>query len=163
MWGHPERRHMEAETRRWVELAALQLALVVVAAHLYAGLVDLVDRLRYGFHGDPFPLLLVLSSAAVIGGVAYVGLGGRREPVYALGIALMLVHFFGFWAYHQVGHLPAMPWVDAAAEPHGRGPVETLVLHLGEDPVALVAKLGELALAGVLGLLLVDLRRGGDA
>jgi len=150
---------MDAETRSWVELGALQLAAVVVAAHFYAGLVQLTKQLRYGFHGDPFPALLVLSSAAVIAGIVYVALGGRRGPVYALGIALMLVHFVGFWAYHQAGHLPAMPWIDAEAEHHGYGPFETLYLHLTTDPVALVSKLGELALAGVLGVLLREERR----
>lgn len=145
---------MDAETRGWVELGALQLAAVVVAAHLYAGLAQLVRQLRYGFYGDPFPALLVLSSAAVISGIVYVGVGGRRRPIYALGIALMLVHFLGYWAYHQAGHLPALPWVDAEVRHHGMGPFQTLYAHLSNDPVALVSKLGELALAGVLGVLL---------
>src|SRR6056297_375695 len=148
---------MNEETRSWVELLALQLAGLVVATHVYWGLDRFTEQLRYGVYVDPRPLLFVLSSAAIIAGVAYVALGGRRKPVYALGIALMLVYVFGYWGWHLMGHLPALPWVEDQAHPHpGWGPVETLYRHLADDSVALVSKLAETALAIVLGVLWLD-------
>ena len=151
---------MNEETRSWVELLALQLAGLVVATHVYWGLDRFTEQLRYGVYVDPRPLLFVLSSAAIIAGIAYVALGGRRKPVYALGIVLMFVYVFGYWGWHLMGHLPALPWVDNQAHPHpGWGPVETLFRHLGEDDVALVSKLAELALAIVLGVLWIEERK----
>jgi|GEM_PF-1413794 len=155
---------MNEETRRWVDLAALQLAGLVVAVHLAWGLDRLAGQLRHGVYVDPRPLAFVLSSMAVIAGVAYVALGGRRVPVYALGIALMLVYVFGYWAWHLVGHVPAMPWVETQTDPHpGWGPVETLVRHLAADPLALFSKVVELGLALVLGVLWYGERGGGRA
>lgn len=151
---------MNAETRRWVELAALQLAGLVVAVHLYWGLGRFVERLRFGVFVDPRPVLFVVSSMAIIAGVAYVAVGGHRRPVYALGIALMLTYILGYWAWHLIGHVPAMPWVDSQPHPHpGWGPVETLVYHLAEDPLALFSKTVEALLAVVLGVLWDDERR----
>jgi|AntRauTorcE11898_2_1112593.scaffolds.fasta_scaffold16157_2 uncharacterized membrane protein YphA (DoxX/SURF4 family) len=155
-----EARAMNEETRSWVELLALQLAGLVVATHVYWGLDRFTEQLRYGVYVDPRPFLFVLSSAAIIAGAAYVALGGRRKPVYALGILLMLVYIFGYWGWHLMGHLPALPWVDNQAHPHpGWGPVETLFRHLEHDDVALLSKLAEAALAIVLGVLWWDLHR----
>jgi hypothetical protein len=148
---------MNAETRSWVELLALQLAGLVVATHVYWGLDRFAEQLRYGVYVDPRPVLFVLSSAAIIAGVAYAALGGRREPVYALGIGLMLLYVFGYWGWHLMGHLPALPWVDSQSHPHpGWGPVETLVRHLASDSLALVSKLVEATLAIVLAVLWID-------
>jgi len=142
---------MNEETRSWVELLALQLAGLVVATHVYWGLDRFTEQLRYGVYVDPRPLLFVVSSAAIIAGVAYVALGGRRTPVYVLGIVLMLVYIFGYWGWHLMGHLPALPWVENQPHPHPEwGPVETLFQHLGEDDLALVSKIVEAALAIVL-------------
>lgn len=148
---------MNAENRRTVELLALQLAGLVVAIHLSWGLSRLAGQLRHGVYIDPRPGTFVLSAAAIIAGVAYVALGGRRRPVYLLGIALMLTYMLGYWAWHLIGHVPAMPWVETQTDPHPEwGPVETLVRHLAADPIALVSKLVEGALAIVLGVLYVE-------
>ncbi|AGN01655.1 hypothetical protein L593_08550 [Salinarchaeum sp. Harcht-Bsk1] len=154
---------MHEETRSWVELLALQLAGLVVATHLYWGLDRFAEQLRYGVYVDPRPVLFVLSSAAIIAGAAYVALGGRRKPVYALGIALMLVYLFGYWGWHLMGHLPALPWVDDQSHPHpGWGPFETLYRHLAADHLALVSKLAEATLALVLGALWLDERTAAE-
>ncbi|GAB3691039.1 hypothetical protein GCM10028857_28010 [Salinarchaeum chitinilyticum] len=154
---------MNAETRSWVELLALQLAGLVVATHVYWGLDRFTEQLRYSVYVDPRPFLFVLSSAAIIAGVAYVALGGRRKPVYLLGIALMVVYVLGYWGWHLMGHLPALPWVENQSHPHPEwGPFETLYRHLAEDALALVSKIAEVALAIVLAVLWLD-RRGSEA
>lgn len=97
---------------------------------------------------DPRPVLFVLSGFALITGVKLVILGLPRRPIYALGISLMLTYLVGYFAWHLTGHGGFLP----GREPlyHGLHPVEAVIAHLAEYPLARVAKLAELALLLVL-------------
>lgn len=155
---------MNRETRLWFEIGALQLAAVVVATHLYVGLPRLVRQPAYGTFTDPRPALFVLSATAIIAGAIYVVLGGRRVPTYALGILLLTGYVVGYVWWHLTGHVGGLPWVEAQpTRYHDVGAVETIVYHLRSDPVELVSKAAETALAIVLAVLLVDARRSSDA
>lgn len=152
---------MTEETRRWLEIGALQLAVIVAATHLYWGLPRLLRQPGYSTTVDPRPLVFVLAALVIGAGAIYVALGGRRAPVYALGIALLATLVAGYVWWHLAGHEGALPWVEAQAHHthDDTGPVETIVDHLLHDRLELVSKAAETALAAVLAALLYAERR----
>lgn len=100
---------------------------------------------------DPRPLAFVLSGFAIIVGVGIAAIGRRRKLIYLLGILLMVAYLVGYFAWHLTGHGGFLP----VREPiyHGMHPVEAVVSHLVEYPLARVSKIAEAALLIVLVIL----------
>lgn len=136
---------MSVTPRRGLELAALQLAGVVAAIHLWWGLERFVERyLLYGYFSDPRPLVFVLTSMGIIAGVVYVVLGGRRKPVYLAGIGLFLAYLSGYFWWHLTGHGGALPGMDGHSHYHGNNVLlDMITQHAREYPVIMASKAAE--------------------
>jgi hypothetical protein len=147
---------MAATLRRGLELLALQLAGVIAAVHLWWGLERFVERyLIYGYLRDPRPLIFVVTTMAIIAGVAYVTLGGRRKPVYLAGIGLLLAYLSGYFWWHLTGHGGALPGMDGHSHYHGDNILlDLIVQHAREEPVVMASKAAEAAGIVVLSALL---------
>lgn len=98
--------------------------------------------------GDPRPLLFVVSGLAIIAATMLFAWGAPRKPLYAGGIALMVVYVGGYVAWHLSGHGGFLP----GREPiyHDVTPVEAVVDHLLTYPIARLAVITETLLAVVL-------------
>ncbi|WP_265110034.1 hypothetical protein [Halosolutus halophilus] len=97
---------------------------------------------------DPRPIAFVLSAFAILLGIKLVIADTARKPVYALGMVLIATYFVGYFAWHLSGHGGFLP----GREPlyHGLHPVEAVVSHLVNYPLAALSKLAEAALFIVL-------------
>lgn len=154
--GTPLRRLVgERLTEPRLRYLAAGLAYVVAAIHLFhprRGFPRLATVLTTGdaslLLSDPRPLAFVLSGFAILAGVSVVHLGVRRRPVYAIGIGLVSLYLVGYVGWHLSGHGGVLP----GREPHFHGmhPVEAVMSHLVEYPLARAAKLAELGLLVVL-------------
>lgn len=134
------------------------LAYLVAGIHLFhpkRGFPRLITLLPTGdaslFVYDPRPLAFVLSALAVLLGIKLVILDIERKRVYALGMSLMATYFVGYFAWHLSGHGGFLP----VREPlyHGLHPVEAVISHLVDYPMAALSKLAEAALFVVLVIL----------
>lgn len=134
------------------------LAYLVAGIHLFhpmRGFPRLVGVLNSGDSSllvhDPRPVAFVLSGVAVLLGVKLVLLDVERKRIYAVGMALMATYLVGYFAWHLSGHGGFLP----TREPlyHGLQPIESVVAHLAEYPLARLSKVAELALFAVLLLL----------
>jgi len=140
-------------TRAGLRYAAGALAIAVAAIHILWGFPRLVLQLQIGAVPDPRPAVFVLSGALIFLGIAQVLDGRDPQPIYLAGIGLMLAYILGYVAWHTVlGHGGFWPW---GPEPitHDMPAHLVVVDHLLEDRLALVSKLLELALAGLLAVL----------
>lgn len=132
------------------------LAFFVAGIHAFqpqVGFPRLVQHVLLGTFYDPRPLAFTLSALAIVAGVLLVFNGIARRRIYLLGIGLMLTYLLGYVLWHTaLDHGAFWPHIPS----HGHtdeGVIETVVLHLGQEPVALVSKIAELLLAGVLAVL----------
>lgn len=100
---------------------------------------------------DPRPVLFVVSGLAIIAGALLVVWGFPRKPIYALGMALMATYLIGFFAWHLTSHGGFLP----GREPlyHGLSPIENVIAHLRDYPIARVSKLIETILFALLAFL----------
>lgn len=96
----------------------------------------------------PRPVAFVASGFAIIVGVTLAIYGYRRRLLYVLGIVLMLTYIVGYFAWHFSGHGGFLPGRQPLY--HGMAPLEAVVTHLSTSPRALVSKLAELGLLGLL-------------
>lgn len=146
-------------TDHQLEYGAAVLAYLVALIHLFhpthgfGRLVLLLSVNPALLLSDPRPVAFVLSGLALVLGVPLLFLGNRKRPLYAAGLALVAAYLVGYFAWHLSGHGGFLP----GREPlyHGMTPVQAVASHLGTDPWAAAAVVTELALAGVL-LILVD-------
>lgn len=131
------------------------LAYIVSGIHLFhpqRGFPRLIALLTTGNASllgyDPRPVAFVLSGLGIFVGIKLVLLDVQRKRVYGLGVALMATYLVGYFVWHLSGHGGFLP----GREPlyHGVGPVEAVVEHLAEYPLARVSKIAEAALIGVL-------------
>lgn len=140
---------------------AAGLAYVVSALYLFHPHLGVPGLLVYLNVGTPFidprPVLFVGSGVALVGGVKLALFGVRRRPIYVLGILLLVGHLFGYGWWHLGGHGSALPGI--AGYGHGHT-LSSLVVHLAEDRWALMTKLFELLLVGVLAVLFFRERHG---
>lgn len=142
-------------TDRQLRYLGAALAFVVAGIHMfhpkrgYPRLVLLVtsDNLSL-LAGDPRPLVFVLSGLAIVAAVLLVLWGFPRKPIYVAGIGLMLAYILGYFAWHLSGHGGFLP----GREPlyHGQTPLEAVIGHLREYPIARWSKITELLLLVVL-------------
>lgn len=97
---------------------------------------------------DPRPAAFVLSGLAVLLGVKLVLLDVELERVYALGMAMVALYFVGYFAWHLSGHGGFLP----GREPlyHGLHPVDAVLAHLADYPLARLSKVAEGTLFAVL-------------
>jgi len=133
--------------------AAGALAVVVAAIHIFWGFPRLVTQIQVGAIPDPRPAAFVLSGALIFIGIAQILDGRDPKPIYLAGIGLMLAYIIGYVAWHTVlGHGGFWP---GGREPltHDQPAYVVVVGHLLEDPLALVSKITELLLAGLLAVL----------
>jgi len=140
------------------------LALAVAGIHLYWGFPRLITQLDVGAVPDPRPIAFVLSSVAIILGIAQILDGRNPKPIYLAGIALMFAYIGGYVAWHTVlGHGGFWPWMpELEQHTHDEGLIDLVIGHLAEDPLALASKLLELSLAIVLGVLYRGEKTAGD-
>lgn len=100
---------------------------------------------------DPRPVAFVASGTALLVGLSLSRNALDRRPYYLAGILLAFTYVVGFFAWHFTGHGGFLP----GREPflHGLSPVENVVVHLTRDVWAALAKLTEVTLIVVLGVL----------
>lgn len=152
---------------RWTnrfEQALLPLALVVAGIHLYWGIPRFTNYVAVGVMPDPRPVLFVLSGHAILGAITLVVLGVvDKRWTYLPGMALMAAHLVGYAAWHTVfSHGVAHSTETTShvhAVPHDQAVISVVLEHLVNSPMALVSKLAELALLGLLLWLYLDGRR----
>ena len=143
---------------RHLRYVGATLAVVVAGVHLFhgqRGLPRLVELLATDNAAllvtDPRPLLFVLSSVAILGGVFALSWGVPRKPVYLGGIVLMVTYIVGYFAWHMTDHGGFLP--RRLPHYHGLGPVEAVVRHLELYPIARVSKVAETLLLVLLAVL----------
>ena len=163
---------MSESATRYLRLLGIQLALIVAAVHLYWGLPKLYIYARAGLVPDPRPPLFAASGLLILVGFVALYYGAPKRPIYGLGILLSLGYFFGFVLWHLGGHGAFIPGVEGFGHVHGN-PISNVLAHLVGDPVgctraadgpictpgdplALISKPAELALAAILSYLLYD-------
>lgn len=145
-------------TDKQLRLLGAALAFVVAGIHLFhpkrgfprlvvLAATDNLDLLL----GDPRPFLFVISGLAIIFGVLLVLWDFPEKPIYVLGILLMLTYIVGYFTWHLSGHGGFLP----GREPlyHGLSPIEAVIAHLQDYPIARWSKLTELLLLATLVLL----------
>lgn len=152
---------LDDPSRRVVEDAgyiAAPLAILVAGIHLThpkLGLPRLVVVLGTGdlslLVSHPRPLAFVVSGLAILVGIVLAAMGYRRKLLYGLGIALVTTYLVGYFAWHFSGHGGFLP----GREPlyHGLSPLAAVIDHLSTDSRAVLSKLAEIVLLGVLVLL----------
>lgn len=134
------------------------LAIVVAGVHLLhpdLGAPRLLIYLQVGTLFDPRPLIFTVAAFLIVFGIVLVYHGLFVRQIYLLGIVLMVILLIGYVAWHTVldhgGFWPHLP----AHGHHDTGFFETVWIHLRGDTIAMVSKVHELALLGVLILLYV--------
>jgi hypothetical protein len=122
-------------------------------AHPSHGLPRLVRYVQLGALYDPRPLAFTLSGVAVIAGLTLAYAGADRKPLCLLGIGLMLVYLLGYGSWHAfLGHGAFWPGIESTGHAD-ETVVESVALHLLNDAYAMVSKLAEAALVGLLAVL----------
>lgn len=134
------------------------LAYLVAGIHLFHpqhGFPRFVTILATGdpslFVYDPRPVAFVLSALAILVGIKLAATNVARKYVYAFGMLLVATYFVGYFAWHLTGHGGFLPGRKPLY--HGLHPVEAVVSHLVNSPLAALAKLAEASLFVVLALL----------
>lgn len=142
-------------TDKQLRYLGASLAFVVAAIHLYhprRGFPRLVTLAATGNLGllrtDPRPVLFVLSGLGIVLGILLVLWEYPRRPIYLAGMVLVLAYLIGYFAWHLTGHGGFLPMRKPVY--HGLSPVEAVVSHLREDPIARLSKITELLLLVVL-------------
>ena len=133
--------------------AAGALAVAVAAIHILWGFPRLVTQLQAGVIPDPRPAVFVLSGALIFVGIAQIMDGRDPKPIYLAGIGLMFAYIGGYVAWHTVlAHGGFWPW---GPEPITYDePVYVVIpAHLRVETLALVSKVAELLLIGLLAVL----------
>lgn len=132
------------------------LALVVAAIHLFhpqLGFPRLVQQIHLGTLYDPRPLAFTISGLAIIVGILLVLNGIATRRVYLLGMALMLTYLVGYIGWHTVlDHGAFWPHIEAYGHSN-QGTLETIALHLLNEPRAFASKAAEMVLFVLLGVL----------
>lgn len=100
---------------------------------------------------DPRPVAFVLSALAILLGIKLVVADIAVSRVYVLGMVLVAIYFLGYFAWHLSGHGGFLPGRESLY--HGLHPVEAVISHLVNYPLAALAKLAEAALFIVLVIL----------
>ncbi len=140
-------------SRAGLRYAAGGLAVAIAAIHIFWGFPRVVTQIQAGVVADPRPAAFVLSGALIFLGIAQILDGRNPKPIYLAGIGLMITYIGGYVAWHTVlGHGGFWPW---GPEPitHDMPAHMVVIDHLLADPLALVSKLAELLLAGLLAVL----------
>jgi len=134
------------------------LAYLVAGIHLFHpqyGFLRLARLLSTGNPSllvyDPRPMAFVLSALAILLGIKLAIADVRRNAVYLVGLVLTATYFVGYFAWHLTGHGGFLP--GRAPLYHGMHPIEAVVSHLANYPLAAAAKLAEAALFVVLAVL----------
>lgn len=145
-------------TDRQLRYLGAALAFIVAGIHMFhprRGFPRLVALLLTDNEslliGDPRPLVFVISGLAIIVGVLLVLWGFPRKPIYALGMVLMLTYIVGYFAWHLSGHGGFLPMREPIY--HGLSPIEAVIEHIQEYPIARWSKIAEALLFAVLALL----------
>lgn len=150
---------MTAATRstRRLEYVAAGLAYVVAIVHLFHPTSGAPALVAYTAAGtpliDPRPVAFVLSGVAIIAGANLILLGFPRKPIYALGMALMVVYIGGYFGWHALGHGAWWGGLDHGWYGHTITEILLGPYHVRDDRIALLSKVAELALFCVLALL----------
>lgn len=144
-------------TRHYQYLGGV-LAFVVAAVHLThpdRGLPRLLLLVRTDnlvlLSSDPRPLLFVLSGLAIVGVLALVPFGLPPKPIYVLGMALVATYLVGYFGWHLTGHGGFLP--GRFPHYHGLSPIEAVLTHLQDNPIARVSKFAEALLLVILAIL----------
>lgn len=97
---------------------------------------------------DPRPILFVLSGTAILLGPLLFAWGVSRNLLYLSGIVLMVTYIGGYFVWHLSGHGGFLP----GREPiyHGLTPLEAVIGHLRDYPIARASKIAETVLLFVL-------------
>ena len=136
-----------------LHVVAAHLAVLVAVLPLALGVSNWLTYLSAGILVPPdvrWPLF-VLSGLAIVAGLVAAIAGVDRRPLYAAGVALMVVYVVGYFAWHVGGHRPLLI-VGPGTHHHG-STLSYLLAHVFAGPVEFLALAGETALAGALGYL----------
>lgn len=150
------------ESGRWIDTnlgyIGAVLAYLVAGIHLFHpqyGVPRLValfrtDSLSLLTH-DPRPVVFVLSALGILLGITLTIANVARKRIYALGMALVATYFVGYFAWHLTGHGGFLPGRQSLY--HGLHPIEAVISHLVNNPIAAFSKLAEAVLFVVLAVL----------
>ncbi len=137
----------------WLRYPAALLAIGVALIHLMhptLGGPRLILHVQVGTIFDPRPLLFTLAGFLIMFGIVLASQGVLERAIYAGGVVLMLALILGYGAWHTIlDHGAFWPHIHG----HGHtevGGLELIWLHLREDGIAMVSKLFEVGLLGVL-------------
>jgi hypothetical protein len=114
------------------------------------GVFQLIEYVQYGTLYDPRPLAFTLAGIAMFAGILLGYAGIARKRLYVLGMGLMATFVFGYALWHTVLHHGAF-WPHIELIEHGdEGAIEAIWAHLSGDTTALVSKIAETTLFGLL-------------
>ena len=130
-------------------LLGAQLAGVAAAVHLWWGLPRLIVYLQAGSFADPRPYLFVPSAILLLVAATAILLGVPARRLAALSVGVMLTYAVGYAWWHLTDHGGMIPGG------HTDTPVATVVGHLLDDPLAMVAMVTELLGSAALAVLFV--------
>lgn len=128
------------------------LAIVVAGIHVLHPSLGGPALLVYINHGtlvDPRPLAFVLIGFLLVFGVMLGYQGFEGKWLYLGGIVLTSAIIVGYPAWHTILEHGAF-WPHLEPHYHPGNPVRTVIQHLIDDPIALLSKLVELFLLGLL-------------
>lgn len=161
---------MNARRQRQGHLLAAGLASVTAAIHLYLGLAEIIAVVTAGHHPDLLPIFFGISAIAIVAGMLAFYWGAPRQPIYLLGMLLMIVYLVGYADWHVFGTVEGLLGLDQVGHghvhDHGHADegeeraLQLLIAHLIDDPFALVSKVTEFLLLILLGLLSYNEARG---
>jgi hypothetical protein len=100
---------------------------------------------------DPRPLAFVVSGFGLLVGLIVSLTATNRDPYYVAGIFLAITYIVGYFAWHFTGHGGFLPGREPLL--HGLSPLENVIIHLTGDLWAAIAKITEVAMVAVLGVL----------
>lgn len=155
---------MTAIQRYRLHILAAGLAIITAGIHLYLGFMEIIQYFTAGQTPEVLSILFAVSALAIIAGMLAFYRGAPRQPIYLLGILLMIVYIVGYIDWHIFGTVESLLGIEAAGHDHAHdhdhnhaheeeeSPLRLLIVHLIEDPFALVSKTAEALLLLILSI-----------
>lgn len=156
---------MKTLRRGWLFVLAAGLASITAGIHLYLSLTELVQYVTAGHTPEFLSVLFALSALAIIAGMLAFYRGAPHQPIYLLGILLMLIYLIGYADWHVFGTIEGLLGLEEAGHDHtdhthdhGHGheeenALQLLITHLLENPFELMSKTAEALLLVILSFL----------
>lgn len=150
-----------------LHLLAAGLASITALIHLYLGLTEVIRYVTTGHTLKLLSILFALSALAIIAGMLAFSRGAPRQPIYLLGMLLMVVYLVRYADWHVFGTADSLLGLEDAGHDHANGhdharepteeedesTLQSPIANLTVDPFALVSKTAEILLLLLLSVL----------